>query len=73
MKTISFFCLPTSPHSRLFIRYLFPGEADIVDAAGSTFASFLVGISPPAMDFRIERGMGIFVYVTASSTWHGEG
>ena len=43
------------------------------NATSSTFASFLVGISPPAMDFRIERGMGVFVYVTASSTWHGEG
>jgi RHS repeat-associated protein len=43
------------------------------NATSSTFASFLVGISPPAMDFHITRGMGIFIYVTASSTWHGDG
>ncbi len=43
------------------------------NASSSTFASYLVGISPPAMDFAIERGMGVFVYVTKPGVWHGEG
>ncbi len=43
------------------------------NTSSSTFESYLVGISPPAMDFHITRGMGVFVYVTKPSTWSGEG
>ena len=43
------------------------------NASSNTFESYLVGVSPPSMDFHIKRGMGIFVYVTKPSTWHGEG
>jgi len=43
------------------------------NASSSVFQSFLVDVSPPAMDFRITRGMGVFVYVTSPGVWHGEG
>jgi parallel beta-helix repeat protein len=43
------------------------------NASSSTFESYLVGVSPPAMDFHIERGVGVFVYVTKPGVWHGEG
>ncbi len=43
------------------------------NASSSTFQSYLVGISPPSVDFHIERGMGVFVYVTKPGVWHGEG
>ena len=35
------------------------------------YQSYLVGISPPEYDFAIERGMGLFVYTTKESIWHG--
>lgn len=43
------------------------------NASVGTFESFIVGSTPPSADFRIERGMGLFVYVTKPSTWHGQG
>jgi hypothetical protein len=43
------------------------------NAATGTFASYLVGVSPPAMDFPIVQGDGVFLYVDENGTWRGEG
>jgi parallel beta-helix repeat protein len=52
------------------------GNCSIVacwNTSSSTFESYLVGVSPPSVAFRIERGMGVFVYVTKPGVWHGGG
>jgi hypothetical protein len=41
------------------------------NVSSGSFDSFLMGISPPASDFPVTRGMGVYVYLNASSTWNG--
>ncbi len=42
------------------------------NASSGTFESYTVGVTPPP-GFTITRGMGVFVYVTTSGTWNGQG
>lgn len=41
------------------------------DASTQMFTTHVVGI--PYNDFQVTAGMGTFIYVTAPSTWYGEG
>jgi len=41
------------------------------DPVTQTFLSHVVGV--PHDNFNIERGMGLFIYTTETSYWHGEG
>ncbi len=43
------------------------------NASLQQYESYLVGTSPTKFDFKIERGMGIFIYTNEESIWHGEG
>ena len=42
------------------------------DSVNQTYRPFIVG-GPPAFDFVVEPGMGLFVDVSTESTWTGEG
>jgi len=42
------------------------------DASSGTFESYTVGVTPPP-GFAVNRGMGVFVYVTSPGTWTGQG
>ena len=41
------------------------------NAETQTFLTHVVGI--PHNNYQITAGMGLFVYVTEESIWHGEG
>ena len=43
----------------------------IFDAVNQIFFTHVVGI--PHDDFIIKQGMGLFIYTTGASVWHGEG
>ncbi len=42
------------------------------DCVNQTYKTFIVG-GPPAFDFPVFQGMGLFVDVTQTSMWYGEG
>jgi hypothetical protein len=47
------------------------GVVTTFDAETQTFLSHIVGV--PHDNFTITQGMGLFIYTSEASIWHGEG